>query len=157
VSAISERTVYRLDPRFKYRVAARPGGEHIMACFACGVCTAGCPVSEIDPAYNPRRIIRQVLLGLEEEVLKSDLIWLCTTCFTCYAHCPQNVKFTDVMGVLRQLAEERGYVHPAFVERLEAVDELCQRIRRDLARVLLRDKDQAGPFDAHSVLPQVIR
>lgn len=156
MSAAPEKTVYRLDPRFKYRVAARPGGEHLMACFACGVCTAGCPVSEIDPAYNPRRIIRQVLLGLEEEVLKSDLIWLCTTCHRCYAHCPQDVKFTEVMAVLRQLAEERGYVHPHFVERLEAVDELCQRLRRDLACHLLKEKDQPGAMDARSVLPQVL-
>lgn len=157
MSALAEKNVYRLDPRFKYRVAARPGGEQIMACFACGVCTAGCPVSEIDPAYNPRRIIRQVLLGLEDEVLKSDLIWLCTTCHTCYAHCPQNVKFTEIMGVLRQLAQERGHVHPAFVQRLEAMDEFCQRLRRELAGLLLKDKDRAGAFDAQAVLPQVVR
>jgi len=156
LSAVQESTVYRLDPRFKYRVAARPGGEQIMACFACGVCTASCPVSEIDQAYNPRRIIRQVLLGLEEEVLKSDLIWLCTTCFTCYAHCPQNVKFTDVMGVLRQLAVERGHVHPEFVERLEGLDQLCQRLRRDLARSLLQEKDRPGAFAADSVWSRVV-
>jgi len=157
VSAVAETTVYRLSPRFKYRVAARPGGEHIMACFACGVCTAGCPVSEIDPAYNPRRIIRQVLLGLEDEVLKSDLIWLCTTCFTCSAHCPQNVKFTEIMGVLRQLAEERGYVHPSFAERIAALDEFCQRMRRDLARAMLPDKDRDVPFDARALLPPAVR
>ncbi|MEW6524371.1 MAG: 4Fe-4S dicluster domain-containing protein [Bacillota bacterium] len=149
--------IRRLDPRFKYRVAARPGGENIKACFACGVCTAGCPVAEIDEAYNPRRIIRQVLLGLEEEVLTSDLLWLCTTCFTCYAHCPQDVKFTDIMGVLRQMAVEQGYVHPTFVGRLEAMDELCQRLRRDMALVLLKEKTQAGEFDAARVWPQVAR
>lgn len=156
MSAAQEMTVYRLSPRFKYRVAARPGGEHLMACFACGVCTAGCPVSEIDPAYNPRRIIRQVLLGLEEEVLQSDLIWLCTTCFTCSAHCPQNVKFTEVMGVLRQLAQERGYVHPSFAGRVEALDEFCQRIRRDLAQKLLKDKDRDVPLDARAFLSQLV-
>ncbi len=139
--------LYRVDPRFKHEVAAQPGGDNLQACFACGACTAGCPVTEIDAAYNPRRIIRQVLLGLEEEVLKSDLLWLCTTCFTCYAHCPQDVKFTDIMGVLRNMAVERGYVHPSFTQRLEDADEYCQSMRRRLALHLLKDKDQAGTFD----------
>ena len=42
-----------LDPKFKYDVAAQPGGENIKRCFACGVCTGGCLVSEIkdDPEY----------------------------------------------------------------------------------------------------------
>ena len=139
--------LYRADPRFKHEVAAQPGGDHLQACFACGACTAGCPVAEIDSAYNPRRIVRQVLLGLEEEVLKSDLLWLCTTCFTCYAHCPQDVKFTDIMGVLRKMAVERGYVHPSFVQRLEDADEYCQSLRRSLALNLLKDKEHPGAFD----------
>jgi hypothetical protein len=42
------------------------------------------------------------------------------------------------------------------VERLEAVDELCQRLRRDLACHLLKEKDQPGAMDARSVLPQVL-
>ena len=53
-----------LDSRFKYDVAGHPGGENIKLCFACGTCTAGCPVSDVDPEYNPRKIIREVLLGL---------------------------------------------------------------------------------------------
>jgi heterodisulfide reductase subunit C len=149
--------IRRLDPRFKYRVAERPGGENLKACFSCGVCTAGCPVAEIDPAYNPRRIIRQVLLGLEEEVLSSDLLWLCTTCFTCYAHCPQDVKFTDIMGVLRDLAVGKGYVHPSFPARLEAMDGYCQELRRDMARCLLQRKTEGGEFDRAEVRPVITR
>lgn len=146
-----------LDPGFKYEVAARPGGENIKACFACGVCTAGCPVAEIDPQYNPRRIIRMVLLGLRREVLSSDIIWLCTCCFTCYAHCPQDVKFTDVMKVLREMAVEEGYVHPSFPSRIEALDEAAQRIRREMAVALVSRKAEEAPFDLGEIWPEITR
>ena len=80
--------VSTLDPKFKHDVAQQPGGEGLKACFACGACTGGCPVSEVDGAYDPRKIIRMVLLGMKEKVLSSDLIWLCAMCYTCSFHCP---------------------------------------------------------------------
>ena len=118
-----------LDPKFKYEVAEQPGGENIKVCFACGLCTAGCPVSEIDENYNPRKIIHMVLLGMRQQVLSSDLIWLCSLCYTCYAHCPQNVKFTDVMRALRTMAVNEGYVHPSFPDRIKEIDNLPRQTR----------------------------
>ncbi len=47
----------KLDPNFKYEIAAQPGAERFKLCFSCGTCTATCPVAEIDENYNPRRII----------------------------------------------------------------------------------------------------
>jgi heterodisulfide reductase subunit C len=58
-----------LDTKFKYDVANEPGGENTKVCFACGLCTASCPVADIDEKFNPRRIIRMVLLGMRKEVL----------------------------------------------------------------------------------------
>jgi heterodisulfide reductase subunit C len=129
-----------LDPKFKYDVAQEPGGENITVCFSCGICTAGCPVSEIDPDYNPRRIIRMVLLGMREEVLSSDFIWLCSLCYTCYARCPQNVKFTDVMRALRNMAVREGYVHPSFLKQVERIDRFTQQLRHDMLIRALRNK-----------------
>jgi len=79
-----------LEPKFKYDVADHPGGDNIKLCFACGTCTAGCPVSAVDSEYNPRKIIRQVLLGMRKEVLSSEVIWRCVQCYSCTAKCPQN-------------------------------------------------------------------
>ena len=59
----------KLDAQFKYDVAALTGGENIKRCFACGACSGGCLISEIDPQYDPRKLIRMVLLGMKEEVL----------------------------------------------------------------------------------------
>ena len=89
--------ISEMDLSFADEVMSYPGGEHLRKCFACGTCTAGCPISEIDPDYNPRRIIRQILFGMREEVLTSPGIWYCLVCYRCYAHCPQNVNFPDLM------------------------------------------------------------
>ena len=113
----------KLDPNFKYEVAAEMGGKNITRCFACGTCTVGCPVREIDEKYNPRKIIRMVLLGMREKVLKSDFIWLCSTCYTCYDRCPQGVQLTSIMTALKNIAAREGYIHPSFKEQARLVKE----------------------------------
>ncbi|KKL81362.1 hypothetical protein LCGC14_1995560, partial [marine sediment metagenome] len=80
-SETSEAVLSQLDLRFRDEIAGHPGGENIRRCFACGTCAAGCPVTEVDSEYNCRRIIRQILLGMREEVLSSPLIWLCLVCY----------------------------------------------------------------------------
>jgi len=136
-----------LDPSFKYEVAEEPGGENIKVCFSCGICTAGCPVSEIDPNYNPRRIVRMVLLGMRDEVLSSDFIWLCTLCYTCYARCPQNVKFTEVMGALRNMAVREGYVDRSFLRRVDEIGRFTQRVRHDMLIEALTRKAEETEFN----------
>ncbi|MHA2431254.1 MAG: 4Fe-4S dicluster domain-containing protein [Promethearchaeota archaeon] len=110
-----------LDPNFKYEVAAEMGGANITKCFSCGTCTVGCPVRNIEKKYNPRRIIRMVLLGLRDRVLQSDFIWLCSTCYTCYDRCPQNVCLTDIMTALKNIAVKEGYIHPSIKEQARFV------------------------------------
>jgi heterodisulfide reductase subunit C len=131
------------DPNFKYDVAAQPGGEHIKVCFSCGTCTAGCPVTEADARYSPRRIIRQILLGQREAVLSSELLWYCETCYACSAYCPQNVKFGDVMRALREMAVAEGYWSPEFLQRVRNVDRLAHDLRLDLVRAALETRTQA--------------
>jgi heterodisulfide reductase subunit C len=110
--------ITELSPKFKYEVANQPGGENIKACFACGICTASCPIREIDSRYNPRKIIRMVLLGMKEKVLSSDFIWLCSTCYSCTERCPQGVRFTDVMNAIKNLAVKEGHIHNAFLQQV---------------------------------------
>jgi len=129
-----------LDPRFKYDVAAHAGGENIKLCFACGTCTAGCPVSEIDSDFNPRRIIRQVLLGMRKEVLSSVLIWRCVQCYSCTAKCPQNVKFREIIRALREMAVDEGFVDTSVLAEVDVLGRFAQQLRRDLAGALVTDR-----------------
>ena len=101
------------DPEFCFEVAAHPGGENILSCFACGSCSGGCPVSRHVADYDPRRLIRLVVLGCREELLSSPLIWLCSGCYACQEVCPQQVCFTDALTALKNLAVRAGYAPPA--------------------------------------------
>jgi heterodisulfide reductase subunit C len=78
-----------------------------LACYQCGKCSAGCPLS-FAMDYQPRQIIRLVQLGMREQALGSSTIWLCAGCATCTTRCPRQVKIDGVMDALRQLAGQDG-------------------------------------------------
>jgi heterodisulfide reductase subunit C len=136
-----------LDTKFKYDVANEPGGENIKLCFACGLCTASCPVADIDEKFNPRRIIRMVLLGMRKEVLSSDTIWFCIQCYNCQGHCPQNVDFADIMKALRSLAVREGYVAPSFVEKIKEIDVFSQKLRHEMVSAIIGSRSQGAEVE----------
>jgi heterodisulfide reductase subunit C len=121
VSEIGDKIIEvgSLDPNFRREILAQPGGERFMHCFSCGTCVAGCPVAGRTEKYNPRRIIRMALLGMRQEVLSSEFVWLCSTCYTCYERCPQDVHIPDLMNAIRNIAVREGHVPPAFRQQAE--------------------------------------
>lgn len=142
MKALEAIEINKLNADFKYEVSEHPGGEGIKACFACGACTGGCPASEADPAYDPRKIIRMILLGMKEKVLSSDIIWLCSMCYTCSFHCPQNVQFVKVMGVLREMAVKEGFASREFLKNMEAIDKFSQTIRHHMVMSIVDKKKE---------------
>lgn len=110
-----------LDPGFKYEIQQEPNGEFITRCYACGTCTASCPVRSMEEAFNPRRIIHMALLGMKKEVLSSEFVWLCSTCYACFERCPQDVRITEMMNALKNLAVKNGYIHPAFTAQIDLI------------------------------------
>jgi heterodisulfide reductase subunit C len=146
----------KLDKDFKYEVASRPGAAFFKRCFSCGTCTASCPVSEIDERFNPRLFIRQALLGEKEKLLSSELLWYCTQCYTCFARCPQDVRFTDVMAVLRDMAVEQGFAPRQMKDKIKSVDVLAQEIRHGLAEVLWTKAQGGDPAEATKKLKDTL-
>ncbi len=106
--------VEKLDSSFIEEVVNEPGGELIKKCFACGTCAVSCPVREFDEEFNPRRIIHMLLLGMRDEVLKSDFVWLCSGCVACQERCPQGITITELMMALKNIAVRHGIVHPGY-------------------------------------------
>jgi len=129
--------IEKLDPGFSVEVSGKPGGENIRKCYACGTCTAGCPVFQVETEYNPRKLIRMVLLGMRREVLSSKIIWLCARCSVCSANCPQQVDFSNIMMALRDMAVAEGYASPDMQERIEAISTAAHELRRDCINLLL--------------------
>jgi len=98
------------DPGFRKELAQQPGGEKITACFTCRTCVASCPIAAVNDRFNPLRIIRMALYGLRKEVLESDFIWLCSSCYSCQERCPQGVNITEFMTLLKNMAVKEGHV-----------------------------------------------
>jgi heterodisulfide reductase subunit C len=93
---------------FVEEVAATPGGEHILSCIQCGVCTGSCPVAS-QMEYPPRKIIALIRAGMRDEVLSSSSMWFCLSCHLCGCRCPRGVKPTDLAHALESLATQQGY------------------------------------------------
>ena len=129
-----------LDQNFKNTVAAHPGAERVLDCFLCGTCTAGCPISEIDGSFNPRKIMRQILHGMSNETLSSGEIWKCYQCHTCVAHCPQDVRFADIVRALREIAEREGVYDADFANTVEATDIESRKYRLEKIKDLINER-----------------
>jgi len=72
----------------------------------------------VDERFSPRKIIRMTILGMKKEVLENEFIWLCSGCYLCQERCPQDVRITDLMTALRNVAVKEGYIHPSFVAQI---------------------------------------
>ena len=127
------------DQNFKNIVATHPGGERVLDCFLCGTCTAGCPISEIDESFNPRKIMRQILYGMKDEVLSDGEIWKCYQCHTCVAHCPQDVRFADIIRALREIAIEEGAIDSDIAEKVNQIDLEARKQRLEKVVSLLKE------------------
>ena len=85
------------------RKVEKLSGEDILACYQCGECTSGCPVSEFMD-IKPNQIARMCQLGMEEELLNSKTIWICASCFQCFSRCPRGIDIAKLNETLRYIA-----------------------------------------------------
>ena len=97
------------NPEFEKQIADL-GGADVKMCFQCGTCTASCP-SGRRTSYRVRKMMRQAQLGLKEEILSSEELWDCTTCYTCVERCPRAVPIVDVVVALRNMAVAEGHIY----------------------------------------------
>lgn len=98
------------DPKsLANRVKSLPGGEMLMVCYSCGTCTSKCMIqTKLDSEFNPRRLIRKAVFGLEEEAFADTTTWLCSACDLCYSACPQKIHISGVIHAVKKLAVEAG-------------------------------------------------
>lgn len=88
------------------------GIETVKHCFQCGTCSGGCPSGRRTP-YKVRQIVRKCLLGLKEEVISDESLWMCTTCYTCQERCLRSVKIVEIIKKARNIAAHAGYMAKA--------------------------------------------
>jgi len=102
-----------LDAEFTKAVSKLLGGKDLTTCFQCAKCSAGCPVSD-KVNIQVHELMRMLLFGLQE-VLETDMVWLCTTCYTCQERCPQGIDITDIIFGLKNLAFKKKITPSGYV------------------------------------------
>ena len=89
-------------------------GIRLAQCYQCGKCAAGCLVAERmdQTSCQVLRLLQYGLPAYDRRVLRSEGIWLCLSCETCSARCPQEVDIPRVVDFLRGEAVRLGLAHP---------------------------------------------
>ncbi len=83
------------------------GGEFVKMCMQCGVCAGSCPVGP-HGEHAPQKIFMMIRAGKREEVLTSDSMWMCTSCYNCVVRCPRQLPITQIMHGLATYAHRLG-------------------------------------------------
>lgn len=81
--------------------------QKVSACFQCGKCTNGCPIT-FAMDIMPHQLIHLLQFGQIDQILSADTIWLCASCETCTTRCPNGIDIAHVMDCLRQISSRRG-------------------------------------------------
>ena len=90
-----------LDRAFHDTVTERLPLANFDLCLTCGTCAGGCPASaQFD--MDPRKLVRMLAYGLDEEVMKTPWAWVCTMCARCYWSCPMKVDIPKLVYQMRQ-------------------------------------------------------
>jgi excisionase family DNA binding protein len=113
-----DETLKQVRPKAE---ALRPHPQWGDLCLTCGSCASACPVSGVD-GLDPRKAIRMVTLGLEQELIESQWAWKCTLCGKCEEACPMNVEIVEVLTRVRGLRDRQkvpGPLHKGVLMCLE--------------------------------------
>ncbi len=92
---------------FLDEVYSLPGGDKVKDCIQCGTCSGSCPAS-FKMEKTPREIFSMIRAGMRDEVLASDTMWYCASCYTCPVRCPKEIKIADVFYALKRVAMREG-------------------------------------------------
>ena len=84
-------------------------GEWVKMCMQCGVCSGSCPLGKFWD-HPPQEIFMMIRAGKREEVLTSDAMWMCTSCYNCIVRCPRGLPITHIMHGLAHYAKRLGVV-----------------------------------------------
>ena len=78
-------------------------GERIRACLQCGTCSGACPFGYL-MGFPPGRMIAYLRAERFENVLASDSVWMCVSCYACTTVCPKEIPLTP--GLMTRAKEE---------------------------------------------------
>ena len=95
-------TAIRVDPDLLGELKEY-GHVDVEACYNCGNCTAVCSLTNSDDSF-PRRLIRYAQIGMKNELIGSQELWLCYNCGECSETCPRQAEPASFMMAARSYA-----------------------------------------------------
>ena len=81
-------------------------GENVFLCYQCRKCASGCPNREFMD-FTPTELMRYAQLGMADEAMKKNTAWICLSCQTCTARCPQDIDIARVVDAVKVITDER--------------------------------------------------
>lgn len=73
-----------------------PEGGNLNLCLTCGACSSGCPATGLVD-MDPRKFLRMAALGMDEEILSTPWVWMCTMCQRCIYVCPMKIDIPQLV------------------------------------------------------------
>jgi len=73
-----------------------PEGGNLNLCLTCGACSSGCPATGLED-MDPRKFLRMAALGMDEEVMSTPWVWMCTMCTRCVYVCPMKIDIPQLV------------------------------------------------------------
>lgn len=106
-------------------------------CYQCAKCTSGCEAHKL-LELEPHKMVALLKRGLIDEMVNSEIIWTCMSCFKCRERCPQKVAPVDVLFALKNLAVASGKQVPGkYTQWLQSV--LGTGLVQDIKTINTRD------------------
>ncbi len=110
-------TAADVNPNFREEVAGWMKNYDFSQCLACGMCTAGCPYSDIHENQDPRKFIRKIVLGLKDELWNDPYVWYCTMCERCTIECPMNINVAALVRTIRGKSRDKDHI-PGYLQTI---------------------------------------
>jgi len=73
-----------------------PEGGNLDICITCGACASGCPATGLEN-LDPRKFLRMASLGLDDEIMSTPWVWMCTMCQRCIYVCPMKIDIPQLV------------------------------------------------------------
>jgi quinone-modifying oxidoreductase subunit QmoC len=108
MTAANAQAVARYRNDFLREVEERvEEGHWVKMCMQCGVCAGSCPFGP-HWQHSPQKLFMMIRAGKRDEVLQSDSMWMCTSCYNCMVRCPRQLPITHIMHGLANYSHRLG-------------------------------------------------
>ena len=108
MSELNTAMIERYRSNFLKEVEANvEEGEWVKMCMQCGVCSGSCPLGKFWD-HPPQELFMMIRANKRDEVLSSESMWMCTSCYNCIVRCPRKLPITHIMHGLANYAHRLG-------------------------------------------------